>query len=433
MFRLLYTALFAGAVPMIVLRLYWRGRKNPAYRRRIGERFGFYGGRPAHHDVIWIHAVSVGETESAAPLVRRLREQYPGIPLLVTTTTPTGSARVQALFGDTVAHCYLPYDLPGAVDRFLTRFQPRLAIILETEIWPNLFAACEARSLPLVIVNARLSRRSAAGYRRVAGLVGRSLGAVRAIAAQTSEDAARFEALGTDKDRITVTGNIKFDLDLGDDVIRQGRQHRQTLFGPRPVVLAASTHAGEEEQLLARLGGLHQRVPGVLLVLVPRHPERFAPVAALCRAAGYRTVLRSDTAVCSAEDDVFVLDSMGELRAFYAAADVAFVGGSLVPVGGHNVLEPAMVGLPVVFGPHVENFHAICKALVEAGGAFAADDAGSAAEAIARLLGDAELRSRMGQSGRAYVLQNRGSLERVCAMLGVYLAAADSGVLTAAR
>ncbi|WP_139557494.1 lipid IV(A) 3-deoxy-D-manno-octulosonic acid transferase [Methylotetracoccus oryzae] len=430
--RLVYTALFYGAVPLIVLRLLWRGRSNPAYRDRIGERFGAYGPTMPRRDVIWIHAVSVGETESAAPLVHQLRDRYPDIPLLLTTTTPTGSARVQALFGSSVEHCYLPYDLPGPIARFLGRFRPRLAVILETEIWPNLFGACSARRIPLVIANARLSSRSAVRYRYIGGLVRPALAAVRAIAAQTPEDAERFAAIGADPKKISVTGNIKFDVDYGQGLIANGRGLREELFGRRPVIIAASTHAGEEERLLSIFSGLRQRFAGLLLMLVPRHPERFAAVASLARAAGFHTVRRSDGIPCSGADEVFVLDTIGELRTFYAAADVAFVGGSLVPVGGHNVLEPAMAGLPVMFGPHVDNFRVICAALVEAGGAFATDGESSLAAALERLLDDAVLRAEMGERAQAYVLRNRGALNRVTAILAAYLGSDASVVLSSA-
>ena len=426
--RFLYTALFYGAVPLIVLRLLWRGRSNPGYRYRIGERFGWYGPESARLDVIWIHAVSVGETESAAPLVHQLRDRYPDIPLLLTTTTPTGSVRVQALFGDSVAHCYLPYDLPGPIARFFRRFRPRLAVVLETEIWPNLFGACAARRIPLVIVNARLSARSASRYRYVGALVGPALGAVSAIAAQTPEDAERFAAIGAARAKIFVTGNIKFDVELGTELLANGRRLRQQLFGSRPVIIAASTHAGEEESLLSVLVGVREAFPGMLLVIVPRHPERFATVTALSQAAGFRTVRRSDGVPCSAADDVFILDTLGELRTFYAASDVAFVGGSLVPVGGHNVLEPAMVGLPIVFGPHVDNFRMICAGLAEAGGAIAADGAPAVSAALERLLGDRELRTGMGERGQAYVLRNRGALDRVTAILADYLAPAAASI-----
>lgn len=420
--RRLYTALFYGAVPLIVLRLWWRGRANPEYRRRIGERFGFYPDRVVTPGGVWIHSVSVGETESAAPLIRKLREHDPHLPVVVTTTTPTGSARCRALFGDTVAHCYLPYDLPGPVARFLAHFHPRLAIVLETEIWPNLFLSCSRASLPLVMVNARLSRRSVSGYRHLGSLIGQTLSAVRDIAAQTQDDADRFITLGADPRRVVVTGNIKFDLEIADDVIARGRGYRTTLLGERPVVIGASTHDGEEGHLLTLFGELRTYFPGLLLVLAPRHPERFAGVAELCRTAGYNTVLRSAQAACRADDDVFVLDSLGELRTFYAAADVAFVGGTLVPVGGHNVLEPAMVGLPVVFGPHIENFGAICRALVGAGGAIGADGPQAVAAALKRLLEDVPYRGRMGRLAQAFVRENRGALDRVLAILAPHLA-----------
>jgi 3-deoxy-D-manno-octulosonic-acid transferase len=257
-------------------------------------------------------------------------------------------------------------------------------------------------------------------------LVRPALGAVSAIAAQTPEDAERFAAIGAARTKISVTGNIKFDVELGTELVANGHRLREHLFGSRPVIIAASTHAGEEESLFSVLAGVREAFPGMLLVIVPRHPERFATVTALSQAAGFRTVRRSDGVPCSGADEVFILDTIGELRTFYAASDVAFVGGSLVPVGGHNVLEPAMVGLPIVFGPHVDNFRTICTGLAEAGGAIAADGAPAVSAALERLLSDRELRTGMGERGQAYVLRNRGALDRVTAILADYLAAAAS-------
>ncbi|MCU0734526.1 MAG: lipid IV(A) 3-deoxy-D-manno-octulosonic acid transferase [Methylotetracoccus sp.] len=423
--RLLYTLLFYAATPFILARVFWRGRWNPAYRQRIPERFGFYGGEGGRRETAWVHAVSVGEVESAIPLVRSLLELRPGLSVLFTSTTPTGSARVQATLGDRVQHCYLPYDLPGCVNRFLRHFQPRIAVILETELWPNLFAACAAHSIPLFIVNGRLSARSTDGYRRLASLVKDTLTHVTAIAAQTDEDASRFVAIGAARNKVMTCGNIKFDLEVRDDFSEQGMRDRQLLFGgDRPVLIAASTHEGEEQLLLAVYATLLTQFPRLALILVPRHPERFPSVAALCRNCGYSVVQRSEGRTCSSEDQIFLVDTMGELRRFYAAADLAFVGGSLVPVGGHNVLEPAAVGTPVLFGPYMENFREICLALSAAGGALPCENTAALERHCASLLANAEQRTAMGGCGRSFVAANRGALARILSVLGGYLPAA---------
>jgi 3-deoxy-D-manno-octulosonic-acid transferase len=297
---------------------------------------------------------------------------------------------------------------------------------METEIWPNLFAACANRSMPLVIANGRLSSRSAKGYGRVEELVRQSLKAVAVIAAQTREDAQRFESIGARPERIVVTGNIKFDLDISDETVAVGRQHRDTFFGGRPALIAASTHDDEERRLLTVFGKLREKVPRLLMAVAPRHPERFAVVASLCRESGYRTVLRSERRGCGPQDDIFVLDSLGELRTFFAAADVAFIGGSLVPIGGHNLLEPAVLGLPVVFGPHVANFKEISATLVAAGGGIQVDGLESLLAALEKLFRDTAYRRTTGMRGKDFVLQNRGATERVLAILDRYLSASWS-------
>ncbi len=429
--RKLYTLLFYVATPLILARLYWRGRRNPAYRERIFERFGYYRVPSARQATAWVHAVSVGEVESAAPLVRRLRELRPELSIVFTTTTPTGSARVLATFGDRVQHCYLPYDLPGSVNRFLHHFQPGIAVILETEIWPNLFAACAANSIPLLIVNGRLSARSTCRYRRLAALVRATLAHVTAIAAQTHEDADRFVAIGAARTKVFTVGNIKFDLAVPENFSDQGRRDRQELFGNRPVLIAASTHEGEEQQLLTVYTALLSQFPHLALLLVPRHPERFPGVASLCRARGYAVTLRTEQRHCPPDHHIFVLDTMGELRRFYATADIAFVGGSLVPVGGHNVLEPAALGIPVLFGPHVQNFREICSALHAAGGARACHNTADVEHNCAWLLASEERRAAMGSAGRSFVAANRGALARILSLLQAYLPAVPDATASA--
>lgn len=410
--RFLYTLLFYLAVPLVLARLAWRGRKEPAYRLRWAERLGFYQQAKPSQAVIWFHAVSVGEAEAAFPLVRAISRRFPSHPILVTTTTPTGSARVRAVLGDTVAHVYLPYDLPDAVARFLAYFRPALAVVMETEIWPNLYHACGQRGIPLAIVNARLSERSAKGYARLGGFTRDTLANVGLVAAQTQADAERFLNVGARRESVTVTGNIKYDLELPTDYFQQADKLRDSLFGSRTVWIAASTHEGEEALVLQAFARLRAADPGLLLVLVPRHPPRFDKVASLCLAEGFKLGRRS-LVETGESADVYLVDTLGELRLFYAAADIAYVGGSLVPVGGHNVLEPALAGIPVLFGPHMFNFAEAGRRLLEAGGALQVADAEDLARRVAELLQDAGQAKRMGEKGRTYVEAGRGALGRV--------------------
>lgn len=413
--RILYTSLFYSLTPLILARLAWRGRKAPAYRLRWNERFALYRGS-AQTGVLWFHAVSVGEAEAAFPLIRAMRRRFPNQPVLVTTTTPTGSARVRDVLGEETQHVYLPYDLPDCVSRFLNQFRPVLAVVMETEIWPNLYRACGARSIPLAIVNARLSERSARGYSHLRSLARQSLAPVDRIAAQTEADAERFISIGANPESVTVTGNIKFDLELPVDLFERAAAIRAKCFGSRPVWIAASTHEGEEAAVLEAFMQVRRRYPDLLLALVPRHPERFDKAAALCRAEGLKLVRRTEGVACE-KSDVFLLDAMGELRLFYAASDIAFVGGSLVPVGGHNVLEPALAGLPVLFGPHMFNFAEAGRKLREAGGAVQIANPDELAAWLVKLLDEADLRGEMGSRGRQYVESGRGALRRVEATL----------------
>jgi 3-deoxy-D-manno-octulosonic-acid transferase len=359
--------------------------------------------------------------QAAEPLVRALLEKYPAYSLLITTVTPTGSARVTALFGNEVAHVYAPYDLPDAVKRFFQRVRPQLAIIMETELWPNLFHACRDRQVPLLLVNARLSAKSMAGYLRVKRMVARTLGNITEIVAQGDADAKRFERLGAQHDRITVSGNLKFEQRIPPSLRERAEVLRRDWGTGRPVWVAASTHEGEDELLLDVFSQLRQQFPDCLLVLVPRHPERFESVAELSRQRGLNTLLRSEMRPCDAATQVFVGDSMGELPLFFAAADVAFVGGSLVPHGGHNLLEPAALGIPVVTGSHVFNFTEICELLLQAGACEKVETVAELAATLGRWLGDANERHRVGEQGRAVVEKNRGALQTVLAMVDRHL------------
>lgn len=414
--RRLYSLLFTLGIPLILARLWWRGRKAPAYRKRILERFGFFTPLPPG-PTLWLHTVSVGEFIAAQPLIRALRTRYPGHQVLITTMTPTGAERVTAAYGDEVFHRYIPYDLPGAVERFLARAHPDLGVVMETEVWPNLYHACRDRRVPLMLVNARMSERSARGYARFARLTRDTLRCLSVIAAQGTIDRDRLMALGAFAERIHVTGSIKYDLEIPADLPQRADHLRQSLGGSRPIWIAASTHSGEDEVVLDAFAKIREQTPTALLILVPRHPERFEQVQALCHSRGFFTVRRTEGRDCERQTQVFIGDTLGELMLFYACADVAFVGGSLVPSGGHNPLEPAALGLPVLTGPHTFNFAEIDKQLREAGGAQQVADADSLASAVTTLLLDELQRRAMGDAGRALVERNRGALTRVLDMM----------------
>ena len=409
--RRLYTLIWILALPLALLRLLWRSRKAPAYRRRWAERLGRFD-PPARTGGVWVHAVSVGETQAAQPLVKRLLAEPRAQPVTVTTTTPTGSVRVGELFGDQVFHVYLPFDLPWAVDGFLDRVRPRLLIMVETEIWPNLLAGCAARGIPTLLANGRLSARSARGYARLDGFARETFGALGAVAAQSEADAERFVALGVPAGRVRVTGSMKFDMAIRGSVKEQAEVLRRDWGNDRPVWVAASTHEGEEEAVIEAHRQVLRRLPEALLVLVPRHPERFDRAAQLVRRAGLAMVRRTERAAVTPDTAVFLGDTMGELPVFLGAADAAFVGGSLVDIGGHNVLEPAAFGVPVVFGPHMHNFAAISEMLLGADAALQVPDAQGLGEVVLRWLGDASERTRIGENGRRVVEANRGALER---------------------
>ncbi|MNZ27447.1 3-deoxy-D-manno-octulosonic acid transferase [compost metagenome] len=422
--RTLYTLLLHLALPLIALRLYLRGRKAPAYRQRIAERFAFQM-PPLKPGGIWVHAVSVGESIAAAPLIRALRERHPELPITVTCMTPTGSERIRALFGDRVQHCYLPYDLPWAVARFLDRLQPKLAVIMETELWPNHIHQCALRGIPTVLANARLSAKSARGYARFAGLTRPMLAEMSWIAAQTEAEAERFRQLGARPECVSVTGSIKFDLTI-DPELKVRAQALRASWGAdkRPVWIAASTHAGEDEIVLAAHRRLLAEQSDSLLILVPRHPERFEAVHVLCQREGFRTVLRSSGHLVAGDTQVLLGDTMGELLFLYALADVAFVGGSLVPNGGHNLLEPASLDLPVLSGQHLFNFLEIAAQLRCAGGLVEVDDAEGLYRQVRRLQEDTSLRQRIGSAGLGVLKGNQGALERLLGGVGQFLQSA---------
>src|SRR5690554_31027 len=412
MARILYSLLFYLLLPFILLRLLYRAWKAPAYAKRWLERFGWVRVMPQRQQGIWVHAVSVGETIAAVPMIKALQKRFPQMPIMVTTMTPTGSERVQAMLGDSVGHVYAPYDTPGAVKRFLRRLKPRILVVMETELWPNTLHYARRSGVPVVLANARLSERSARGYQRVAFLARPMLNNLSLVAAQGAADAGRFRSLGLPEEQVQVTGSIKFDLQPKTEQLAEGRALKQD-WGPRFVWVAASTHDGEDELLLEAHQKLCQLQAEALLILVPRHPERFGAVAELVKKQGFAMTRRSSGSPVAADTQVLVGDTMGEMMTFFAAADAAFVGGSLIERGGHNPLEPASLGLPVLMGPHVFNFQEICNQLSGEGGLIYVGSAENLFDRLQELAEDQALRARIGGCAKAVVDRNRGALDRL--------------------
>jgi 3-deoxy-D-manno-octulosonic-acid transferase len=424
--RALYSCLIRIAAPFAFAVVLWRGLGDRSYWQGLRQRLGFGAMLPA--PAIWLHAVSLGEMTAAAPLLRALNARHPQMPLVVTTATPAGRARALALFGERADVRFLPYDTPGSVRRFLARIRPCVAIIMETELWPNLYGQCAKRGVPVFLSSARLSARSVARYRRLGGLFGGVFTDNVLIAAQSADDAGRFKAIGASPARIQVVGNVKFDLELDPGVIAAGKALRGA-FGERPVWIAGSTHAGEEEQLLDAHAALLAHRPNALLLLVPRHKDRFGDVADLLARRGVKFERRSEiarsvgaarsdaTALSLGDAPVLLVDTVGELAALYASADVAFVGGSLVAVGGHNMLEPAALGLPVLTGPHHFNAKEIAQLLLERGAALQVADARELTAVLRRLLDDPAERRRIGDLGLKIVESNRGSVAKLLALI----------------
>ncbi|PJE80980.1 3-deoxy-D-manno-octulosonic acid transferase [invertebrate metagenome] len=416
--RWLYTGLLHLIMPFAVMRLFVRSRKNPAYKQRIRERFGCFPKTAlSGQAVIWIHSVSLGETLASELMVREMMSMYPHHRFLITTMTPTGSDCVKKLYGNTVDHYYLPYDLPLALKRFFHRFSPKLAVIVETELWPNMLHQCRSFHVPVILVNARLSERSAKGYKKISRLTREMLDNVTMVACQHQADSERFQSLGLAEGKCCVTGSIKFDLTVGDAVIEAGKQLRgrweSGLEHPARIWIAASTHEGEDEVILSVFQSLKERFTDLLLVLVPRHPERFDSVFHLCLKKGLSVVRHSQGSVASPETQVILGDTMGEMLTFYGASDIAFVGGSLVATGGHNILEPAVLGLPVLTGPHVFNFQAISQSLQQAGGMLQVDNQQKLEDALSQMLSDTQQFSAMGKKARAFVHANQGALQKL--------------------
>ena len=413
--RALYTLLLYLVFPLVLLRLLWRSIKAPAYRERWLERLGLFT-PPGAWGGLWIHAVSVGEVQAVLPLIRQLLADNPGLPITVTTTTPTGSARVVEQLGEQVFHVYFPYDLPLALTGFIRRVRPRALLMVETEIWPNLLHSCRRHGVYTLLANARLSARSAQRYARLGRFTRDTFAHIDCIAAQTEADAARFRALGVAADRVFVTGSIKFDIRIPASLEEQVEVLRRE-WGGRPVWVAGSTHDGEDELVLQAHHQVLYSFPNALLILVPRHPERFERVAGLCKREHLKLARRSRHGSYGTQTQVYLGDTMGELPVVIGSADVAFIGGSLVPTGGHNMLEAAAQGVAVCFGPHVFNFAAISELLVAEGAARRVGDEVELAQQVIAWFRDASARAEAGENGRRVVRQNRGALARLIGLL----------------
>ena len=402
-----YTLALWLLLPYIFFRLILRARKQPEYLRHIGERFGFYSIK-SDKPIIWLHAVSVGETRAAQSLITRLLTTYPHHRILITHTTPTGRAASKQLYGDSMMRVYLPYDYPFAVNRFLRHFRPQLGLLMETEIWFNLIRACHMTDVPLVLLNARMSEKSAQAYSRFARLTRTALNELTSLAAQTADDATRLTSLGAKN--VSVMGNLKFDIEPPGAILKLGKQLREQFGMTRKIFLAASTREGEEVLLIDALKDI--RIPNLLLVIVPRHPQRFADIASLLEQHGILFQRRSENHAVAEKIQVVLGDSMGEMFAYYAAADLAFIGGSLLPYGGQNLIEACAVGTPVLVGPHTHNFAEATRLALNAGAACLIPDARGLFTKLQHLLDNPLALYKMRQQCLIFVESNRGATDK---------------------
>jgi 3-deoxy-D-manno-octulosonic-acid transferase len=417
--RRFYTTALTAALPFLLMRLAWRAKTLPAYRQRWAERFGRYDqaphaqNKPLDQQSIWIHTVSVGEFLAARPLITALLDQYPQTPLVVTTTTPTGSEQVVKQLGDRVQHVYMPFDLPWMIKRFIRFFNPKIAIFMETELWPNTLQVLKKSDIPAVLINARLSQRSAKSYQRISKTVKTMLQSFEVIIAQDQKDGDRFVQLGLPQSRLKVAGNMKFDMAMPEQIDKKAAMMREKMgVVNRPVLMAASTHEGEEALVLKAFKQIKSQHPDCLLCLVPRHPDRFQKVFELCKDAGWKVAKRSDAANADGDGDIVIGDSMGEMMTYYASVDIAYVGGSLIPIGGHNLIEPAMLAKPIMTGPHLQNFMAIKQALLDHDALMICADENGLAKKVCALLADKERANKMGVHGMEVAELNRGALNR---------------------
>lgn len=415
----LYNIILTAFIPVILLRLVMKCCKNPMYVTRLSERFGIFKTK-LPQDTILLHSVSVGETVAAAPIIRELIARNPHTRILVTTTTPTGSQRLLSMFGDKVAHVFLPYDLPFVMYGFIKKVKPKLCIIMETELWPNLINSCFKQKAPIILANARLSNKSMQGYAKIKPLTKFMLDRIDCIASQAVQDADRFYKLGASKNSIAVMGNIKFDLPAIIEDFEKG-QELKTEFNNRPVLIAASTHEKEEQLVLQAYNRVLRSFPNALLILVPRHPERFIDVEKLIQRNGLSFVKRSSRLPVTNNEQVLLGDTMGELNILYCAADVAFVGGSLVNIGGHNVLEPANARLPIIVGPHMHNFADITDKMQNSNALVRVGNFSELASAVMRLFSSSSQRSELGESAFSVLQQNKGAKENIMQVISHYL------------
>lgn len=407
----MYSVIVGLALPLAFVVFLAHGLRDRRYWRNFAERLGY--GSTLRAGSIWVHAASVGEVQAAATLISQLQARYPARPIVVTTVTPTGNERARTLFGTGVYVCYLPFDLQVFVRRFLDRIKPVVALILETELWPNLYHECAQRGIPLVVASARMTERSVRGYRKLLAPFRQALAKATLIAAQSEMDAQRFRLLGANPATTHVIGNLKFDMEVNADIVRRGSELRKQYASARPAWTAGSTHEGEEEAVLDAHRRVRRSHPHALLILAPRHPQRFQAVADWLAREGVHFAQRSRSRVATGDAEVLLLDTLGELVDFYAAADVAFVGGSLVPIGGHNLLEPAALGRPVLTGPHTSSIDAMARMLTEKGGLEVVVNSASLGVRVSALLGDATERARVGALARLAVETNRGALDRL--------------------
>ena len=430
--HVLYSLLILLGTPFVLLYFALRGLRDRAYLGRWSERFGFI---PDHgkRSGILIHAASVGEFNAASPLIRALLKTYPELPLTVTSLTPTGSERVKRELGDRVFHSYIPLDLPGAVSRFLSRLRPQLIIVMETEIWPNLYLHAQRRNIPLIMANARLSERSVNRFEHLSGFVNKTLQTVTWVGAQSAGDAERLVRCGTNPQRTDMTGNLKFDLTVAASLHEKSTALRARWNNQRPVLVAGSTHEADENIVIPAFVELLKSLPDALLILVPRHPERFTRTLQQAKAAGLRTELRSQGESCSEAAQCFVIDSIGELMTYYACGDVAFVGGSMGEQGGHNALEPAALGKPVLLGPNMDNAREIASQLLQCKAALRVNDQQDFCQTAEKILVDGTLRDSMGQAGRALVEKNRGALDLTMEAIGKLLKSTAPTKVTSSR
>lgn len=423
--RLIYTCLLHLLLPFILVRLWLRGRQTPAYRQRWQERLGnitpINDKTATNKTPLWIHAVSVGEVQAISILVQRIIQRHPDLPIIITTMTPTGADRVRQLFGQQVHHRFCPYDLPWAMKRFLKLIQPRACLIVETELWPNFLHQCHNAGVPVLLANARLSEKSARGYARFPALTKEMLNHLDQLAAQNETDAARFRDLGMNAKRLSVTGSIKFDVRIQPEWAVKAKALTQQWGNDRPVLLAASTHHNEEAELLNAFPELLRIYPNALLILVPRHPERFSEVAQLCQSTGLHYQRHSENTTITTTTHIYLGDTMGELMVFCAAASVVFIGGSLIERGGHNPLEPALLGRPVICGLHTFNFAEITRGLLDAGGLTQVPDADAVMQQSIHWFEHPDERQAAGTAAQHYVAQHAGALERLEGLLEKFI------------